>query len=206
MRLPEFARSAAAFTRRHPLILLFVLAVIVYNLNMQPVASVDTIGTSRLPFSVLDYHDLYMDHYMNYYGNPALWPGQALFVESQGHYLSGYPLVTPLIVTPLYLVPYAILKVAGIPIDMTSLAFRGTVMVMEKISASLLAAAGCVVFYLVSRRLFRKNIALLVTLIYAFATETWAISSQGLWQHGVSELLMLAILLRHPDQRAEAGQ
>ncbi len=39
------------------------------------------------------------------------------------------------------------------------------------------------------------NRAILVTLAYAFATETWTISSQALWQHGGSELAVIAALL-----------
>ena len=193
--MPEIVRAATAWMRRHPLLMIFILAIVVYNLNMRPVASVDTIAASRMPFSILEYNDLYMDHYMNYYGDPILWPGQVLFSQSHDHYLSYYPIVTPLLVTPIYVVPYAGMKAVGVPVDMTSSAFRALVMMMEKFSASIIAAAGCVIMYMVARRLFRPDIALLTTLIYAFATETWAISSQGLWQHGVSELFMLLSLL-----------
>src|SRR5208282_1045670 len=37
--------------------------------------------------------------------------------------------------------------------------------------------------------------ALLLTVVYAFATPTWSTSSQALWQHGASEFLITSGLL-----------
>ncbi|NJN48509.1 MAG: hypothetical protein HC805_00165 [Alkalinema sp. RL_2_19] len=41
----------------------------------------------------------------------------------------------------------------------------------------------------------RSRIALVITLLFAFATSTWTISAQGLWQHGVLNLIVLAMLV-----------
>ena len=65
---------------------------------------------------------------------------------------------------------------------------------MAKASASVIAALAGVFFYLVSKDLFSKKIALGATCIFAFATSTWSISSQALWQHGTVELLLILLI------------
>ena len=44
--------------------------------------------------------------------------------------------------------------------------------------------------FLSSKELINRRIATFVAIIYAFATNTWATSSQGLWQHGLVELFL----------------
>src|SRR6185295_2872648 len=70
-----------------------------------------------------------------------------------------------------------------------------TARVMEKLSASLMAALSASLLYLLLRRRAPASIALLLTLAYAFGTTTWVISSQALWQHGMAELLVICALL-----------
>jgi hypothetical protein len=65
---------------------------------------------------------------------------------------------------------------------------------MEKLSASIIASFSAVFVYLFIRELTSRKIALITTFIYAFATNTWMISSQGLWQHGLAELLLSAMI------------
>src|SRR6185295_7589184 len=70
-----------------------------------------------------------------------------------------------------------------------------TARVMEKLSASLLAALSAALLYLLLRRRAAAPIALVLTLAYAFGTTTWVVSSQALWQHGMAELLVIGALL-----------
>ena len=72
--------------------------------------------------------------------------------------------------------------------------FRIICILMNKIAASFITALSAIFLYMSLKNLFSKKTALLCTLIYAFATNTWAISSQSLWQHGAVELF-LAILI-----------
>jgi 4-amino-4-deoxy-L-arabinose transferase-like glycosyltransferase len=65
---------------------------------------------------------------------------------------------------------------------------------MDKISASFIATLSAIFLYLSLKNLFSQKISLICTLIYAFATCTWAVSSQTLWQQGAVELF-LAILI-----------
>lgn len=66
---------------------------------------------------------------------------------------------------------------------------------MEKLAASILAAAASVLVFLLLRREGNRW-ALPLALAFAFGTNTWMISSQALWQHGSGEFLIaLALLL-----------
>ena len=67
--------------------------------------------------------------------------------------------------------------------------------VMEKLSASLLAATSAALLYLALRRQAEPRPALVLALAYAFGTTTWMIGSQALWQHGMAELLIAGMLL-----------
>jgi hypothetical protein len=70
---------------------------------------------------------------------------------------------------------------------------------MEKLSASLIASLSALFVYLALREICARKPAFWLTVLYAFGTNTWVISSQALWQHGVSELalsLMCYALLR----------
>ncbi|WP_394698816.1 glycosyltransferase family 39 protein [uncultured Methanoregula sp.] len=63
-----------------------------------------------------------------------------------------------------------------------------------KIAASIIAALSCVFFYLTVKELFREKIAVITTLVFAFATSTWSVSSMALWQHGTVELLLILMI------------
>jgi 4-amino-4-deoxy-L-arabinose transferase-like glycosyltransferase len=115
-------------------------------------------------------------------------------VETRGHYLSYYPIVTPILITPLYVIPYILLKLTHYPIDMFNPGFVSIVYMSEKLSASLIAAISGIFVFLFLKHLLNRKTALICAIIYAFATNTWSISSQGLWQQGLVELLLSIIL------------
>ena len=107
-----------------------------------------------------------------------------------GHAYSIYPIATALLITPLY-APAALVVSAG-------RWETGRIMVLaailEKLAASLIAASSVACFYWLARHLAGERRALVAALAYAFATETWTVSSQALWQHGTSELAVIASL------------
>ncbi|MDD2218084.1 MAG: glycosyltransferase family 39 protein [Eubacteriales bacterium] len=61
---------------------------------------------------------------------------------------------------------------------------------MEKFAASFVTATAGIFVYLSLKELIQRRIALIGAIVFAFATDTWTISSQGLWQHGLVELLL----------------
>lgn len=169
--------------------LFFLLALVVYNANLRIIATGDTRGSRFLPFAVLRSGSLTLDDFREqvagFFSNPY-------WVEETGsHLVPRYPIVTPLLVTPLY--PPAVVYLERRGWERRTLAF--TAALMEKLSASTVAALSVGLFYLLLRRRASPGIAALLTLAYAFGTNTWATSSQALWQHGPAQLLLVGLLL-----------
>ncbi|MEO6708242.1 MAG: hypothetical protein ABIP42_01625 [Planctomycetota bacterium] len=79
---------------------------------------------------------------------------------------------------------------------------------MEKLSASSVAASCVGLMFLLLRRRVSHRDALLLAAAFGFATNTWVTSSQALWQHGTGELLLTCALLgmtREPAAKAVAA-
>jgi hypothetical protein len=164
-------------------LLVFLVAILVYNANLRYIASFDSLASSLLPFRILSGHGLTLEE-------PRGIPREIAYsiVRSRtGSWVSFYPVVTPLLVTPLY-VPAAVWVARGGNPEIARV-------LMEKLVASVVAAGSAAVFFLVLLRLTRPRFALLLTAAYAFGTSTFTISSQALWQHGTGELLLAACLL-----------
>lgn len=166
--------------------------MLLFNLNMRRVGAYDTIAASLLPLSLLDGHGFVLDNYVGVFP-PAM--NGSIVRSRQGHAVSFYPVVTPVLVTPLYF-PWALARSLGRPMELTKL-----VPLLEKISATIVAGLSVAVIFLLLDGLLRRRDALLLTLAYAAGTSTWSISSQALWQHGAAELLIaLSLLLLRGDR------
>jgi hypothetical protein len=165
-------------------------ALAVYNLNFRRIASGDTAGASLLPFTVWLDGSVAADRFYPYLAQHAPAQARGFFVKD-GHAYSAYPITVPLLLTPLYAPAALLVRFAAW--DTGRIVVLAAI--MEKLSASLIAALSVVFFYSLARRLASSKRAMVVTLAYAFATETWTISSQALWQHGASELAVIAGLI-----------
>jgi hypothetical protein len=172
-------------------IYLFLVPFFIYNLNLRPIPSGDTTPAALLPFAILGDHTITFDRFESWYAesqhmNPA-W-----FIRlGNGHYYSTYPILLPLALTPFY-------APLGIWIDLRHMPPGRVVLlarVLEKVSASLIAALSVAAFLALAERLAGARAALILTIVYAFGSETWSISSQALWQHGLSELTIILALL-----------
>jgi len=143
----------------------------------------DTIGTNALPYSLLENHTIYLDElYLSHTDDRTF---RYRFINVGGeHYASLFPIVTPVLVTPLYVIPL----IFNIPnSDLLQVA-------MSHIASGLISALSVVFIYLACRYISSRKIAVMSALIFAFATSTWSISSMSLYPHGMSELL-LAIMI-----------
>jgi len=192
-----------------PLLLGF-FCFLVYNANLRQIGAGDTLPARYQPLIL--WHDGRLDldanarlvghgHLMIQDRNQSAGAGDKVaYFEPQAYWMiytrhnqraSLYPMVTPLLVAPLYLPAVIWLNAHGWEqpnIDRVA-------ELMEKFSASLLASVACVLMYLVLRR-DGNRWSLPLALAFAFGTNTWMISSQALWQHGSGELLVaLALLL-----------
>lgn len=179
-RTTEVARRARAA------ILVFGVAFLVYNLNLRRVGAYDTLAASLIPFNIWNGDGLALDRVVDVYPSPM----NASIVKSHtGHWVSFYPIVAPLLVTPLYLA-WAVARHFGIATHLTIAAW-----ILEKPAAAFLAAASVAILFLLLDRIGTRKVAWILTIAFALATPTWSISSQALWQHGASELLLAAALL-----------
>src|SRR5262249_34844473 len=155
--------------------------LVIYNSNCRLIAAGDTIPASLIPFAILNHGTLYLDSYRPF-------PKGTWWIQpSRRHHSSSvFPIVLPVLVTPLY-VPAAIYVGVAHPPPWRFATLCG---VMEKVTASVVTSLSVVVMLMVLRTFALESTAVLLTMAYAFGTETWAISSQGLWQHGPAELFL----------------
>jgi hypothetical protein len=185
---------------------LLLLLFAIYNSNFRSIRWDDTFAARFLPFSLLLDHSLYLDRWVQL--RRAISPGADDFyfvARTHGHWMSTYPITTPLFVTPLYVLPAWWLSRQSPPLYPYSGVFAVIVETMEKLSASLIAAMSGAVLFLAFRKIASRKVSLVVALIYGLASETWAISSQALWRHGLTELsfaFLLWALFRVPDLRS----
>jgi hypothetical protein len=180
--LPDHLRDLAT---RFDFLILFILVYIVYNTVSRMTMSGDTNPAAFLPLSLILHQTVFFDAFVG----AGLGPNVAYaFPLVNGHYVSLFPIVTPVLITPVYFVSYMLYTVFQIPFDITS------IMILAKTSATIIAALSCVFVYLAGKELFSRKIALVTALVYAFATSTWSVSSQALWQHGTVELLLILMI------------
>jgi len=190
-------------------LLLFLVCFLVYNANLRQIGGGDTLPARYLPLIL--WHDGTLELDANAHlvahgysliadqNRPAVAGGKVTYfplsywmVHTRQHQLASlYPIVTPLLVSPLYIPAVILLNVHGWEQPQIDWVAE----FMEKISASVLASVASVFMYLVLRR-DGTRWSLPLAMAFAFGTNTWMISSQALWQHGTGELLIaLALLL-----------
>jgi len=166
-----------------------MVAFVIYNANLRVIAMGDSRPARFIPFAILRDGTLALDGFEEQV--VADLPDQYWVREEKGDLVSLYPLVTPLLVLPLYLPAAAYLEA----VDWEPQAVGFVAALMEKLAASAVAAVAAGLVYLLLRRRARPRDALLLAAAFAFATNVWATSSQALWQHGPSQLLLTAALL-----------
>jgi hypothetical protein len=167
-----------------------LVCLLVYNANLRSISAGDTYPARYQPFGIWHYGSVLLDPIATITAQGR--PNPFWIVSGRGgHPVSLYPVVLPVLVAPLYLPAVAYLNLHGWTDERLDRAAR----LMEKLTASLLAAASVALLYLLLRRRAPPRDALLLAVAFAFGTTTWVISSQALWQHGLAELLVAGALL-----------
>jgi len=179
-------------------VLLATMSFVIFNANGRLISAADTYAARYLPFSILRNHGVLLDPVASSVAMGRSTPGllgeagTAFWImRGRGeHLVSKYPLAVPLVIAPLYLPAVRYLDaIAWDPHIFDTLA-----RVMEKLSASLIAAASVAWLYLLLRRRSDRRTAIFLSLVFAFGTTAWVISSQALWMHGLAQLLIIATL------------
>lgn len=174
-------------------VLIFIICIIVYLSNQDPISSGDTVPNTLLVFNLLENHTLHLDAFRaSYFVDKGMFYS---FAEANnGHLSSTYPIGPALVTLPFYIIFYAYLKLKSVPVDLVSVNFEVYRLLFERLAATITTAISVVIFYLSSRLKFNRGISLVSTLIFAFATNTWITSSQALWQHGISNLVLVSAI------------
>jgi hypothetical protein len=173
---------------------LFAFMFVVYRSNGYESFSGDTLATTLLAYTLVDQHKVDLDAFAGTY---AKTPGMSYaFFRSPltGQLTSAFPIGSALLVTPIYAYFDWSLKRGGAAPDVTSLAFEPRRLHFEKVAASLVAALSVVLFFLCARLFVRPLPAWIATGAYGLGTNVWAMNSQNLYQHGPSNLAILALI------------
>lgn len=168
--------------------LLFFFTFLIYNLNFNVVGSSDNLPARVLPFNILSGKGFYLDEYVK------LITGNLYYLyKYQNHYISAYPIMMGVLSIPIYLPFYVYLDFVDLSDNETL--FKVSFF-LEKISASLMASISvCLMYILLNKISGNRTISLGFSLVFAFATQTFSISSQALWQHGGANLFMIISLI-----------
>lgn len=181
-------------------ILIFLISAVVYLSNGETISAGDTIPNTLLGFNILENHTFNFDAFRTSHFCSESYANCYFFVEGiNGHLSSTYPIGSAIITFPLYIIFYAYLKLrcyySGlVTLDLTSVSFELYRAFYEKLAATIITAITVSVFYISVRLKFTITISLISTYIFAFATNTWMTSSQGLWQHGISNLMLISTI------------
>ncbi len=170
---------------------LFLAAFLVYNLNLRPIPAGDTSPAALLPFAILADHTLTFDRFAAWYEQSQHMVPVWFTRGRDGHFYSAYPIALPLLLTPLYFPVVAFLDIGHMPVGRLVLLAR----ILEKCSASLIAALSVIAFLALAETLTGRRAAWQASVVYAFASQTWSTASQALWQHGASECAIILTLL-----------
>lgn len=161
--------------------LIFISSIVIYNCNLRNLGTTDTITNENLAEQMAIEHRFYFDkpfseQYIDYEQKPGrenLETQATSTVEINGKHYSKYPVLSSLTSSPLYLIK-----------EFKSVPNR----LLGKFSATFFISLSIVFLYLSLKKVTTSKISLLISLIYAFGSSTWVVSSQALWQHTTSQL------------------
>lgn len=187
-------------------LLVFTLCCVVYLANRRLIGTGDSIPNSLLALNWLRNHTLYFDAFRNNYFFENYSGLPYFLAESKSkHLVSVYPIGTAIVSLPIYcifsiyldVIDFIKTNITGIPFefDLTSGSFEPYRQAFEKLAATLATSLSVVIFYISSRLKFPLVTSLISTFIYAFATNTWMTSSQALWQHTATNLVLTSLIL-----------
>lgn len=188
--------------KRRDLLVALVIATsafLIYTANMRAISPGDAYAARYLPLSIWRHQSLHLDPVVELTAQGRRLPDKPhetteaywIIKGPDGHFAPRYPILLPLAVTPLYAPAAAYLHAH----DWDPRLVDETARLMEKFCASLLAALSVALLYALLRRRLTERDAAILSLIYAFCTTTWMISSQAFWTHGLAQVLIILALL-----------
>jgi hypothetical protein len=160
-------------------LIIFLLCVVVYSANFRVVGGGDCWAPRYIPVSLLREGNLDLNEFegLNF---------QVIETEPRGKIYRVFagPVLSGIFATPVYGAAWLL----GLPITRYSIAYLG------KLAATIYSALSVVFIFLLLKELLPRKAAVAFSLIYAFGTCTWVVSSQSLWRHGLSQCLLAVSL------------
>jgi hypothetical protein len=170
-------------------ILLFLLLSAVYHSNLRPIAGSDSFPSALVPFSLWLDGSPRLDRFGPYVRDHIPY-ATSVVRETAGHWYSTYPIAGPVLASPLYFPLALVPSLRHLPPETLIALAR----IAEKFAAVTLAALAAVALFLLLLRLAGPRAAWWLTLLYALGTNTWATTSQALWQHTFDQLPIIGFL------------
>jgi len=162
-------RFRAAMWRRPIVFGMLTVALLLGNVRYG--GSGDTIPAAHLNFEIIRRHTITFDGVVALNASPDHVP--YWFVEREGRLYSRYPILTPILAIPVYVIP------ALGQFDQAHALVRD----LEKLGATLLAAAGAMLVFAALTCLVDPRSAALATVVYIAGTAVVTVLGQGMWQH-----------------------
>jgi hypothetical protein len=167
----------------------FLLSFTVYMSTGSTTATNDSVPASLLPVSVLLDGSVLLNRFAEEERRRS--PDAYWLHETRFGTASTYPVAAGVLSIPIYAIPVLYKSHQG---TFTPEEWREFAVVpLQKISGAVFAALSVAVFWSICTALgFHTVLAIVLTLLFAFGSETFAVSSQGLWQHGPGSLALLS--------------
>ncbi|MBL8111333.1 MAG: hypothetical protein JNK60_00490 [Acidobacteria bacterium] len=186
--------------------LLFLALLVAYLANLRSIGSGDTIPATLVPLSLLSHGDVVLDQY-DFGPKDGPLPYYVKRTANGKNVTSLYPVLTPLLATPFYLPAKALVPEAaqGAPSRAVELLAP-----FGKLAAAVFAALSAVLLLFALGAFLSPGRSLFLAFAYGLGTSTFSVSSQALWSHAVSQLLLAGLLLigtktLTPSRLAAAG-
>ena len=167
---------------------LFILTFLIFIFKFRYNGSGDTVPNELLPISIIYHHTLSLNAFycpwdkktQTFKYSPDVCTKYYWWTPINGKVVSNYPIIPGLLNLPVYLIAY-LLKVDLLKnIDLLSL-----------FTSAIISSLSVVFMFLLLEEMCKKRkTAMYFSLIYAFCTLVWSVTSRGLWQHGPSLLLI----------------
>ncbi len=171
--------------------LLFLALLVAYLANLRSIGSGDTIPATLVPMSLLSHGDVVLDQY-DFGPKDGPLPYYVKRTKNGKNVTSLYPVLTPLLATPFYLPAKALVPEAakGAPTRAVELLAP-----FGKLAAAVFAALSAVLLLFALGAFLSPGRSLFLAFAYGLGTSTFSVSSQALWSHAVSQLLLAGLLL-----------
>lgn len=170
------------------LVLIYFLSLTIYLGNGRGIMFVDTGPACHLAMSIIRDGDLDLNEL-----RPVISLLELDYVtkEVNGNLISSYPVGTPVLAAPFYLI--------GIAFGITPDQYDGLAR-LEKFASANIAALLSVLFWILLKRRTDASLSLRILLwvAFAFGSSNWIVNSQALWQHGPLQIFLTLSLLTLP--------